>query len=71
MDRAIENAARFAGLPLEDALRLANRQPRKLFPEAGAGIAPGERADLVLLREGPPLTVVATIVEGEVVFQQS
>ena len=71
MDRAIENTARFAGLPLEDALRLANRQPRKLFPEAGAGIAPGERADLVLLREGPPLTVVATIVEGEVVFQRS
>ena len=71
MDRAIENAARFAGLALEDALRLANRQPRTLFPEAGAGIAPGERADLVVLREGPPLTVVATIVEGEVVYRQS
>jgi len=70
MDRAIENAARFAGLALEDALRLANRQPRTLFPEAGTGIASGERADLVVLREGPPLTVVATIVEGEVVFQR-
>ena len=71
MDRAIENAARFAGLPLEDALRLANRQPRTLFPDLGAGIVPGGRADVVVLREGPPLTIEATIVEGEVVFRRS
>ena len=70
MDRAVENAARFAGLTIEDALRLANRQPRMLFPDMGAGIRPGERADLVVLREGPPLTVVATVVEGEVVYQK-
>jgi N-acetylglucosamine-6-phosphate deacetylase len=70
MDRAIDNAARFAGLALEDAVRLATRQPRTLLAEAGGGIAPGERADLVVLRPGPPLTVVATIVEGEVVYRQ-
>jgi N-acetylglucosamine-6-phosphate deacetylase len=70
MERAVENAARFAGLSLEDALRLANRQPRALFPDLGGGPVPGERADLVVLREGPPLTVVATIVEGEVVYRQ-
>jgi N-acetylglucosamine-6-phosphate deacetylase len=69
MDRAVENAMRFAGLSLDEALPLAARQPRKLFPEAGAGIATGERADLVVLQEGPPLTVVATIVEGEVVYR--
>ena len=70
MERAIENAARFAGLPLDDALRLANRHPRKLFPDLGDGVVRGGRADLVVLREGPPLTVVATIVEGEVVYQE-
>jgi N-acetylglucosamine-6-phosphate deacetylase len=71
MDRAVDNAARFAGLSLEDALRLASRQPRRLFPDLGGGVTPGERANVVVLREGPPLTVVATIVEGEVVYQQS
>lgn len=70
MDRAIDNAARFAGLSLEDALRLATRHPRRLFADLGGGVAPGERADVVVLREGPPLTVVATIVEGEVVYQR-
>ncbi len=70
MDRAVENAARFAGLTIEDALRLANRQPRMLFADMGEGIRPGERADLVVLREGPPLTVVATVVEGEVVYRK-
>ncbi len=71
MDRAIDNAVRFAGLSLEDALPLASRQPRRLFTDLGGGVVPGERADLVILREGPPLTVVATIVEGEVVYRQT
>ena len=71
MDRAIENVTRFAGLSLDEALRLANRQPRKLFSEMREGLAPGGRADLVLLKEGPPLAVVATIVEGEVVYQRN
>jgi len=70
MDRAIDNAARFAGLSLEDALRLATRHPRRLSRIWGAGWRRGA-ADVVVLREGPPLTVVATIVEGEVVYQRT
>lgn len=70
MDRAVDNAARFAGLALEDAVRFATRQPRRLFAESDAGVAPGARADLVVLRPGPPLSVVATIVGGEVVYQR-
>ncbi len=70
MDRAVDNVARFAGLALEDALRLAGRQPRRLFADPGGGVTPGGPADLVILRKGPPLTVVATIVEGEVVYKQ-
>ena len=71
MDRAIENVARFAGISLDEAILLATRQPRRLFPDLGAGLVPGARADLVVLREGPPLTVEATIVEGEVVYRRS
>ena len=70
MDRAVENVARFAGLSPDEAIRLATSQPRRLFPELGGGLAPGARADLVVLREGPPLTVEATIVEGEVVYRK-
>jgi N-acetylglucosamine-6-phosphate deacetylase len=70
MERAVQNAARFVGIPLEDALRLASRQPRGLFSGMGTGITAGERADLVVLREGPPLTVVATIADGEVVHRE-
>jgi N-acetylglucosamine-6-phosphate deacetylase len=70
MERAVENTARFAGLPLDDALRLANRQPRKLFPDLGDGVVRGGRANLVVLREGPPLTVEVTIVEGEIVYRK-
>ncbi len=69
MDRAIENTARFAGLTLAEAVGLATRQPRRLFPDLGGGLTPGAPADLVLLRQGPPLTVMATIVGGELVYR--
>ncbi|MCX5736388.1 MAG: N-acetylglucosamine-6-phosphate deacetylase [candidate division NC10 bacterium] len=71
MDRAVENVTRFAGLSLDEAILLATRQPRRLFPDLGAGLVPGARADLVVLREGPPLTVETTIVEGEVVYRRN
>lgn len=71
MDRAVENAARFAGLPLGEAIGLATRQPSRLFPDLGAGVAPGQMADLVVLRAGPPLTVVATITRGDLVYHRS
>ena len=71
MDRAVENTARFAGLSLWQAIGLATRQPRRLFPSLEAGIAPGQPADLVVLREGPPLTVEATLVEGELVYRHA
>lgn len=70
MDRAVENTARFAGIPLWGAIGLATRQPRRLFPSIGADIAPGEPADLLVLQEGPPLSVVATIAQGELVYRR-
>ena len=70
MDRAVENVARFAGLPLEEALALATRQPRRLLSDLGTGVTLGAPADLVVLRPGPPLTVLATVARGEVVYQR-
>jgi N-acetylglucosamine-6-phosphate deacetylase len=70
MERAVQNVVRFAGIPPEDALRLASRQPRTLFSGMGTGITAGERADLVVLREGPPFRVVATIADGELVYRE-
>jgi N-acetylglucosamine-6-phosphate deacetylase len=69
LDRGVENAARFAGVPLLQALRWVSQGPGSLWPDEAGGIAPGAPADLVLLREGPPLGVEATIVRGEVVFR--
>jgi len=70
MDRAVENTAEFAGLSLWQAIGLATAQPRRLFPSLGDGLALGEPADLLVLREGPPLTVVATIAAGELVYRR-
>jgi N-acetylglucosamine-6-phosphate deacetylase len=68
MERAVENCARFTGLRLEQAVALASRRPRELLGQRHGGIAAGEPADLVLLRPGPPLRLVATIVRGQVAF---
>jgi N-acetylglucosamine-6-phosphate deacetylase len=71
MDCAIANTMRYTGLALGDAVRLAGCQPRQLVGEAGEEVAPGQPADLVLLREGPPLAVEATVVQGEVVYRRT
>jgi N-acetylglucosamine-6-phosphate deacetylase len=71
MDRAVENAARFAGLPLGDSIRMATQQPRCLFPDLQGGLTPGEPADMVVLQTGPPLTVMATLVGGEIAYSRT
>jgi len=68
LDRAVDNAARFAQLPIHVAMGLASRQPRRLFPDLGTGISPGQPADLVVVRPGSPLALLATVVRGEVVY---
>jgi N-acetylglucosamine-6-phosphate deacetylase len=69
LDRAVENCARFAGLPIQEALQMAGRRPRELLGGLGAGIAPGEAADLVVLQPGAPLTILATIVQGRIAYR--
>jgi N-acetylglucosamine-6-phosphate deacetylase len=70
MERAVENAARFAGVPLGEALGWATAAPRRLFPAWEGGLAVGAPADLLLLREGPPLGLEATVVQGAVAYRR-
>jgi N-acetylglucosamine-6-phosphate deacetylase len=71
MERAVANAARFAGLSLAETLPWATANPRSLWPDLEGGLLPGAPADLVVLREGSPLTVEATVVQGEVVYRRA
>ncbi|WP_376964660.1 N-acetylglucosamine-6-phosphate deacetylase [Azospirillum sp. A26] len=65
MTTAVRNAGTLIGLPLEESLRMASLYPAEFLGMDGerGRIAPGWRADLVLLR--PDLTVRGTWVEGE------
>lgn len=65
MATAVRNAGTLIGLPLEESLRMASLYPAEFLGMAGerGRIAPGWRADLVLLR--PDLTVKGTWVEGD------
>lgn len=65
MATAVRNAGTLIGLPLEESLRMASLYPAQFLGMDGerGRIAPGWRADLVLLR--PDLTVKGTWVEGE------
>jgi N-acetylglucosamine-6-phosphate deacetylase len=64
MATAVRNAGTLIGLPLEESLRMASLYPAEFLGMAGerGRIAPGWRADLVLLRAD--LTVKGTWVEG-------
>jgi N-acetylglucosamine-6-phosphate deacetylase len=67
MDRAIENVTRLTGASLADAVRMATVNAAKagLVPKRSAGIAEGDRADLVQFAwNGNRLEVQAVWVGG-------
>jgi N-acetylglucosamine-6-phosphate deacetylase len=70
MDEAVRNAARFLGVPLARAVRMASEIPAVAMNLGDKGkIAAGCDADFVLLdAEG---TVLETIVAGETVYERS
>lgn len=73
MDRAIGNLMRMAGTSLPESLAMATRNPARIGRIAGRqrGLAPGERADLVLFRfdrAANSVQIVQTIVDGETVY---
>ncbi|HEX9779687.1 MAG TPA: amidohydrolase family protein [bacterium] len=67
MMRAVRNAVELGGASVEDAVRMAAETPARLLGETRRGaIAPGRRADLVVLDER--LRVCLTIIGGEAVY---
>jgi N-acetylglucosamine-6-phosphate deacetylase len=70
MASAVRNAVQLAGIPLEDALRMASTVPADVLGECERGrIASGMHADLVLLDEA--LQVRATWIGGEAAWSQT
>jgi N-acetylglucosamine-6-phosphate deacetylase len=70
MATAVRNAVQLAGIPLDEALRMASTRPADLLGERERGrIAPGVHADLVLLDEA--LQVRATWIGGEATWSEA
>jgi N-acetylglucosamine-6-phosphate deacetylase len=75
MDDAIGNVMRMTGITLTEAISMATRNPARIGRVAGRqrGLAPGDRADLVLFRwheEAKKIEIMETIVSGETVFSK-
>lgn len=69
LPKGIENAMRFAGVSLADAVRMATANPAELLglQESMGEVAVGRSADLVLFRHDPEthaITVEAVVVRG-------
>lgn len=74
LHQGIGNTVRFAGIALDEAIRLATENPARLFgiDESYGRLEPGQSADLLLFRwgeDGQEVHVQATIAAGEVVYQ--
>jgi N-acetylglucosamine-6-phosphate deacetylase len=75
LHQGIENAVRFAGISLPQAVRLATINPAQLFGIEGqyGRLAPGQAADVLLFRWDEAVaevTVEATVAAGEVVYRR-
>jgi N-acetylglucosamine-6-phosphate deacetylase len=75
LHEGVGNAARFAGLPLADALRLATANPARVFGigQVYGRLAPGYAADVLLFRwdaDASQIEVAATIAAGVLVYRQ-
>jgi N-acetylglucosamine-6-phosphate deacetylase len=73
MDRGVENLMRLAGLSLGDAVAMATRNPARVarIAQRQAGLAAGERADLVEFAYDAATRSVEirrTWLDGELVF---
>jgi N-acetylglucosamine-6-phosphate deacetylase len=68
LERAVGNLIQWTGCEPAQAIAAATSTPAAILDEGGRGvIAPGARADLVLLTS--EMRVVATLVDGRVVFE--
>lgn len=70
-DVCVANAVALGGVTLGQACDMASRHPARLLGCEEVTLAPGVRADLVLLRwrnAATPLEIVATLADGRAVF---
>ena len=67
MNDAIANVIRMAGVTLSDAVDMATLNPARIVHLAGRtkGLVAGERADLVLFRATPAITIDAVFLDGK------
>ena len=67
MNYAISNLMRIANVSLGDAVATATINPARLIHLEGRkqGLAPGDRADLVVFRNAAPLQIEAVYLDGE------
>jgi N-acetylglucosamine-6-phosphate deacetylase len=75
MHRAVANAMRFAGVPLEEAVAMATVNPARAMRLDGRqdGLRPGERADLIefnLNSEDLSLEIQRTYLDGNLVYER-
>jgi N-acetylglucosamine-6-phosphate deacetylase len=71
MDRGVENLMALAGIPLGEAVRMATTNAARAggVPGRSAGLAPGDRADLVRFRcESDRIEILETWLAGRKVF---
>lgn len=76
MDDGVGNLVRMADISLTEALTMATRNPARVARIGGRqrGLAPGDRADLVLFQwddQAKKITILETIVGGESVFHHA
>lgn len=68
--QAVRNCVRHAGIPLEEALRMASTYPARVMGAAGAGtIAAGNKANLTVLTRD--LELQYTVLEGRIINKKS
>jgi len=67
MNDAVANVMRMAGVSLHEAVEMATTHPARIVRIDGRskGLVAGERADLVVFRAGPAITVDAVYIDGE------
>ena len=67
MDRALSNLMRIGNLTLDDALQTATTNPARLIHLDGRtqGLAPGDRADIVVFRNTHGIEIEAVYLDGE------
>ncbi|HMK51004.1 MAG TPA: amidohydrolase family protein [Thermodesulfobacteriota bacterium] len=68
MDRAITNVMGFTEVGLPGAIRMATKNPGKLFPNVRGEMIPGNPANFVLFEYEERLTVRSTYINGEKIF---